>query len=89
MNTSRWAGAFGGARLGKPRWVRILMITEGSSIAARMVKGPPHCGQIEWSIAKTRVSHWAQILRARGEGAESSPFPSVVFIAWSASPGTI
>ena len=57
--------------------------------AARMVKGPLHCGQVVMSMAKTRLSNWAQLIRARGEGAERSPSPSVVFIAWSASPGTI
>ncbi len=41
MNASRRAGA----RVGKPRCARILAITEGSSIVARSVKGPPHCGQ--------------------------------------------
>ena len=35
------AGARGGARVGNPRWRRILPITVGSSMAARMVKGPP------------------------------------------------
>jgi len=28
-----------------PRWLNILMITAGSSMAAMSVKGPPHCGQ--------------------------------------------
>ena len=46
MNASRRAGVFGGARVGKPRCAKILMITEGSSIAARMGKGPLHCGQM-------------------------------------------
>jgi len=31
--SNRCAGARGGARVGRPRWVRILTITGGSSIA--------------------------------------------------------
>lgn len=38
------AGDRGGARAGKPRWVRILAITGGFSMAARIVKVPPPCG---------------------------------------------
>ena len=45
-NASRRAGVRGGARLGKPRCVSILLITAGSSIAARMVNGPPHWEQV-------------------------------------------
>jgi hypothetical protein len=44
MNASRWAGAFGGARVGNPRWARILAITAGASMAAMSVKGPPQYG---------------------------------------------
>src|SRR5215468_10977455 len=36
--SNRCAGARGGARVGRPRWVRILTITGGSSIAA-MIQG--------------------------------------------------
>ena len=57
--------------------------------AARMVNGPPHCGQVVLSMAKTRLSNWAQLMRARGEVEERSPSPSVGAIAGSASPGTI
>ena len=88
-NASKRAGAFGGARLGKPRCVRILRITADSSIAARMVKGPPHWEQVVRSMAKRRVSQWAQLIRARDEGARDSPSPLAVSVAWSASPGTI
>ena len=35
------AGERGGARVGKPSWLRILTITGGSSIAARIFKAPP------------------------------------------------
>ncbi len=36
----RRAGARGGARVGRPRWVRILTITGGSSMAAMIFKAP-------------------------------------------------
>jgi len=83
------AGARGGARGGKPRWRKILMITAGSSIAARSVKGPPHCGQVVMSMAKIRLSNWAQLLRARVEAAGASPSSLEEAVAGSASPGTI
>jgi len=50
------AGAFGGARVGKLWWLKILMITAGSSMAARMVKGPPHWEQVVMSMENTRLS---------------------------------
>ncbi len=65
--------------MGKPRWLNRLMITAGSSMAARMVNVPPHWGQVVRSMAKTRVSHCAQLMRARGEGEERAPFPSAGF----------
>ncbi len=88
-NASMRAGARGGARVGKPRCVRILMMTAGSSMAARMVKGPPHWGQVVRSMAKTRLSNWAQLLRARVEAAGDSPSSLEEAVARSASPGTI
>ena len=48
-------------------------------MAARMVKGPPHCGQVVRSMAKTRLSHCAQLMRARIETEESSLFPLARF----------
>ena len=40
--SNRCAGERGGARVGRPRWVRILMITGGSSMSVLSVsKGPP------------------------------------------------
>jgi hypothetical protein len=36
--------ARGGALMDKPRWVRILAITVGSSRAAMIFKVPPHWG---------------------------------------------
>src|SRR5499433_94909 len=43
--STRRAGARGGARVGRPRWLRILMITGGSSMAAMIFKAPPQLGQ--------------------------------------------
>jgi len=37
--SNRCAGARGGARVGRPRWARILTITGGSSIAAMNLQG--------------------------------------------------
>ena len=82
-------GARGGARLGKPRCVRILRITVGSSMAARMVNVPPHWGQVVISISKTRLSKWAQLRLARVKEARVSPSPLAASITGSAAPGTI
>jgi len=41
-------GHGGGARVGNPRWARILAITAGSSMAAMIAMGPPQCGQ--WAM---------------------------------------
>jgi len=89
MNGSRRAEARGGARLGKPRCARILAITAGSSIAARMVNAPPHWGQVVMSMAKTRLSSCAQLMRVRVEAEERSPSSLAMFGTGSASPGTI
>ncbi len=75
--------------MGKPRCARILTITAGSSMAALRVKGPPHCGQVVMSMAKTRLSNCAQLMRARVEAAGASPSSLEEAVAWSASPGTI
>ena len=80
-NASSRAGVRGGARVGKPRWLKILMITAGSSIAARSGKGPLHCGQVVMSMANMRLSNCAQRRRARVEAEESSPSPSAVSVA--------
>ena len=65
-----------------------MMITVGSSIAARRVNVPPHCGQVVISMAKTRLSNWAQLRRARVEAAGASPVSLEETVVWSASPGT-
>ena len=52
--STRRAGARGGARVGRPRWLRILIITGGSSIAAMIFKAPPQFGHR--SMSKTRLS---------------------------------
>ncbi len=58
---------------------------QGGIMAARMVKGPPHCGQVVMSMAKTRLSNCAQLMRARVETEESSLFPSTRFGTGAAS----
>src|SRR5262249_3398582 len=63
--STRRAGARGGARVGRPRWLRILSITGGSSIAAMIFKAPPQLGQCFTSISKTRLSSRAQLMRDR------------------------
>src|SRR5215813_5840430 len=62
--SNRCAGARGGARVGRPRWVRILTITGGSSMAAIIFKAPPQLGQCSMSMSKTRLSSRAQLMRA-------------------------
>ena len=75
--------------MGKPRCARILPITAESSMAARSVKGPPHCGQVVMSMAKMRLSNWAQLRRARVEAGGRAPVSLEEADAWSRSPGTI
>ena len=40
------AAARGGARAGKPRWVSILTMTGGSTMAAMILKEPPAVGAL-------------------------------------------
>src|SRR5215468_9159861 len=61
--STRRAGARGGARVDRPRWLRILTITGGSSMAAMIFKAPPQLGQCSTSISKTRLSSRAQLMR--------------------------
>ena len=61
--STRRAGARGGARVGRPRWLRILTITGGSSMAAMIFKAPPQLGQCSMSMSKTRLSSRAQLMR--------------------------
>ena len=68
------AGERGGALAGKPRGVRILTITAGSSMAAMILNSPPHCGQCSRSISNTRLSRRAHGVVVR------------VFLAWRYSP---
>src|SRR5215470_12022540 len=44
-----------------PRWLRILTMTGGSSIAVMIFKAPPQLGQRSTSISKTRLSSRAQL----------------------------
>src|SRR5262249_11972652 len=54
------AGARGGARVGRPRCLRILTITDGSSMAAMIFKAPPQFGQRLMSISRRRVCFFAR-----------------------------
>src|SRR5262245_65937897 len=45
------------------RWLRILTITGGSSIAAMIFKAPAQFGQCSTSISKTCLSSRAQLMR--------------------------
>ena len=52
-NRSKGLGAArGGARAGKPRWVSILAMTGGSTMAAMIRKEPPQWGHCSISISK-------------------------------------
>ena len=62
--SNRCAGERGGARVGRPRWARILTITGGSSMAAMIFKAAPQFGQCSMSMSKTRLSSRAQLRRA-------------------------
>src|SRR5262249_11656323 len=62
--STRRAGERGGARGGSPKWLRILTITGGSSMAAMIFKAPPQLGQCSMSMSKTRLSSRAQLMRA-------------------------
>ena len=62
--STRRAGDLGGARAGKCRWVRIFVITAGSTIAAMICRRPPQRGQYSISISNTRLSRHAQLMRA-------------------------
>src|SRR5262249_7240284 len=53
----------GGARVGRPRWGRILTITGGSSLPAMIFKGRPQFGACSMSMSKTRFSSRAQLMR--------------------------
>ena len=63
--SNRCAGERGGARVGRPRWVRILTITGGSSMAAlrrgsgqaMIFKLPPQFGQCSMSMSKEHLSY--------------------------------
>ena len=50
-------------------------MTVGSRMAARIVRVPPQLGQCSISISNTRLSNWAQLMRADAEGWSVSPWP--------------
>src|SRR5262245_8003281 len=45
------------------RWLSILTMSGGSSIAAIIFKAPPQLGQCSRSMSKTRLSSRAQLMR--------------------------
>src|SRR5262245_15136532 len=67
--STRRAEARGGARDGRPKWLRILTITGGSSMAPIIFKAPPQLGQCSTSTSKTRLSSRAELMRAGAGGA--------------------
>ena len=52
-------------------------MTVGSRMAARIVRVPPQLGQCSISISNTRLSNWAQPMRAAAEGRSVSPCPGL------------
>ena len=54
------AGAGRGGSMGSPRWARISRTTTGSVSCAMRRRGPPQCGQVRTSTAKTRRRSSAQ-----------------------------
>ena len=58
--STRRAGDLGGARAGRCRWVRIWVITTGSTIAAMIFRRPPQFAQCSTSISNTRLSRQAK-----------------------------
>ncbi len=75
--------------VGKPKCVRILAMTAGSSMVAMSVTGPPQWEQEVMSIAKTRLSNWAQLRRVRVEVEGVTSSSSAGADLWSDAPGTI
>ncbi len=59
--------------MGNPRWLRILPITAGSSIAAMSVKGPLHCGQV--------VMSRAFVAQGRARDVATQPFEFLALMA--------
>jgi len=50
-------------------------MTVGSRMVAVIVRVPPQLGQCSISISNTRLSNWAQLMRADAEGWTVSPWP--------------
>ena len=67
--STRRARERGGARAGRPRCVRMLTMTAGSSMAAMILRRAPQCEQCSMSISKTRLSKRDQLMRASAPGA--------------------
>src|SRR5512146_458728 len=61
--STRLAHARGGARAGRPRWPRILTITDGSWMAAMAGEAVRRFGQRAMSMSRSRLSSGAQLMR--------------------------
>jgi hypothetical protein len=64
------AGVGRGGSVGLPRWARILRTTTGSVSCAMRWRGPPRCGRVRASTAKTRRRSSAQVERRESEQQE-------------------
>jgi hypothetical protein len=76
MRSYTSTGDRGGARVGKPRWPRILAITLDSSVAAIILMAPPQCGHCSMSILNTRFNRRAQLIRTDVDVADYDAFSS-------------
>jgi hypothetical protein len=70
--------ARGGARAGKPRWVRILVITGGCSMAAMIFKVPPHREECSIWISNTRYESPPWLSPFGPAFAVQNPLPAVL-----------
>ena len=71
------AGARGGARAGRPRWVRILAIKGGCSMETMSFKEPPHWDQCSISISNTRLRKPSLVVALRAGVRRSRRLPAV------------
>ena len=84
-----FAGDRGGARAGKPRWFRILVIAALSRMAAMIFIFPPQCGQCSMSISNTRLSKRAQLIRTEAEECVTASLAFDALLLFFLLPGII
>ena len=75
MSCGARAAERGGARTGRPRWVRILDITAGSSIAAMIFSLAPQSGQ--WSMSILKAQRWRMTGSGRMPASTSGSFGAI------------